>query len=169
MEKSLKLGMQVQQAVNITLLDINDNRPIWKDEPYLANVVEMSPVDTDVITVSAFDPDRAENGTVMYAINPPNPFYRINRTTGKIRTSGVVLDRENTDAKDAEMMRKIVVSVTDRGRPPLQASSSTVVTVNLLDLNDNDPIFQNLPFTAEVPEDLPVSSSIFQVNASRMQ
>ncbi|XP_078387064.1 cadherin-23 [Cetorhinus maximus] len=151
-------------TVNITLLDINDNRPIWKDEPYLANVVEMSPIDTDVITVSAFDPDLAENGSVVYTINPPNPFYRINRTTGKIRTSGAVLDRENTDSSGAEMMRKIVVSVTDQGRPSQQASSSTTVTVNLLDLNDNDPVFQNLPFTAEVLEDLPVSSSIFQVS-----
>ncbi|XP_072881460.1 cadherin-23 [Hemitrygon akajei] len=151
-------------TVNITLLDINDNRPVWKDEPYLVNVVEMSPADTDVITVSAFDPDLAENGSVVYTINPPNPFYRINRTTGKIRTSGAVLDRENMDASDAEMMRKIIVSVTDQGRPALQASSNTVVSVNLLDLNDNDPAFQNLPFTAEVPEGLPVASSIFQVS-----
>ncbi|XP_067828429.1 cadherin-23-like [Heptranchias perlo] len=181
-------------TVNITLLDINDNRPVWKDEPYLVNVVEMSPIDTDVITVSAFDPDLAENGSVVYNINPPNPFYQINRTTGKIRTSGAVLDRENTNARDAEMMRKIIVSVTDletrawvqfyrnwhdrgdhyshpnlhmhsMGRPPLRASSSTIVAVNLLDLNDNDPVFQNLPFTAEVPEGLPVASSVFQVTA----
>ena len=39
--------------VNITLLDINDNAPVWVDEPYDANVVEMSPVNTDVISVSA--------------------------------------------------------------------------------------------------------------------
>lgn len=39
--------------VNITVLDINDNAPMWRDEPYQANVVEMSPIDTDVITVSA--------------------------------------------------------------------------------------------------------------------
>ncbi|XP_078284733.1 cadherin-23 [Rhinoraja longicauda] len=151
-------------TVNITLLDINDNRPVWKDEPYLVNVVEMSPVDTDVITVSAFDPDLAENGSVVYTISPPNPFYRISRTTGKIRTSGAVLDRENKDARDAERMRKIVVSATDRGRPALKASSRTVVSVNLLDLNDNDPAFQNLPFTAEVREGLPTASSIFQVS-----
>ncbi|XP_032868636.1 cadherin-23 isoform X2 [Amblyraja radiata] len=151
-------------TVNITLLDINDNRPVWKDEPYLVNVVEMSPVDTDVITVSAYDPDLAENGSVVYTISPPNPFYRISRTTGKIRTSGAVLDRENKDARDAEMMRKIVVSATDQGRPALQASSSTIVSVSLLDLNDNDPAFQNLPFTAEVREGLPIDSSIFQVS-----
>ncbi|KTG41178.1 hypothetical protein cypCar_00023435 [Cyprinus carpio] len=40
-------------TVNITILDINDNAPIWRDEPYQANVVEMSPIHTDVITVSA--------------------------------------------------------------------------------------------------------------------
>lgn len=38
--------------VNITLSDINDNAPVWRDEPYLVNVVEMSPIDTDVVTVS---------------------------------------------------------------------------------------------------------------------
>ncbi|KAJ8336510.1 hypothetical protein SKAU_G00377300 [Synaphobranchus kaupii] len=32
-------------TVNITLLDINDNAPIWRDEPYDVNVVEMSPID----------------------------------------------------------------------------------------------------------------------------
>lgn len=30
--------------VNITILDINDNEPVWRDEPYHANVVEMSPI-----------------------------------------------------------------------------------------------------------------------------
>uniref|UniRef100_A0A4W3GSP8 Cadherin-23 n=1 Tax=Callorhinchus milii TaxID=7868 RepID=A0A4W3GSP8_CALMI len=152
-------------TVNITLLDMNDNHPLWKDEPYLVNVVEMSPAHTDVITVSAFDPDLSENGTVAYTIHPPNRFYHINSTTGKIRTSGAVLDRENMNVRAAEMMRKIIVSVTDRGNPPLRASSSTTVTVNLLDLNDNDPSFENLPFVAEVPEGLTAASSVFQVLA----
>lgn len=49
------------------------------------------------------------------------------------------------------------------GRPPLRSSVSTTVFVNLLDLNDNDPTFLNLPFTAEVPEGLPIGSSVFRV------
>lgn len=64
--------------------------------------------------VVALDPDLAENGTVVYTINPPNKFYVLNSTTGKIRTTGVVLDRENPNAQEAELMRKIVISVTDR-------------------------------------------------------
>ncbi|XP_065699325.1 cadherin-23 isoform X7 [Patagioenas fasciata] len=151
--------------VNITLLDINDNYPSWKDEPYFINLVEMTPPNSDVTTVVAIDPDLGENGTVVYSIRPPNKFYSLNSTTGKIRTTGVLLDRENPNAQEAQLMRRIVVSVTDCGRPPLRATSSATVFVNLLDLNDNDPTFQNLPFTAEIAEGLPAGSSVFQVVA----
>ncbi|XP_057704908.1 cadherin-23 isoform X1 [Corythoichthys intestinalis] len=150
-------------TVNITILDINDNPPQWKDEPYHANVVEMSPINTDVITVLALDPDNGQNGTVVYSISTENPFYTINGFTGKIRTSGVTLDRESSDPRVTTLMRTIIISAVDRGRPPLRASASATVFVNLLDLNDNDPAFVNLPFEAEVPEGLPIGSSVFKV------
>ncbi|XP_046509159.1 cadherin-23 isoform X3 [Equus quagga] len=152
-------------TVNITLLDINDNHPAWKDAPYHINLVEMTPPDSDVTTVVAVDPDLGENGTLVYSIQPPNKFYSLNSSTGKIRTTHVMLDRENPDPHEAELMRKIVVSVTDCGRPPLRATSSATVFVNLLDLNDNDPTFQNLPFVAEVLEGTPAGVSIYQVVA----
>nr|XP_023422447.1 cadherin-23 isoform X4 [Cavia porcellus] len=152
-------------TVNVTLLDINDNHPTWKDAPYYINLVEMTPPDSDVTTVVAVDPDLGENGTLVYSIQPPNKFYSLNSTTGKIRTTHVMLDRENPDPVEAELMRKIIVSVTDCGRPPLKATSSATVFVNLLDLNDNDPTFQNLPFVAEVLEGTPAGVSVYQVVA----
>lgn len=63
--------------------------------------------------VVALDPDLGENGTLVYSIQPPNKFYSLNSSTGKIRTTHVMLDRENPDPDEAELMRKIVVSVTD--------------------------------------------------------
>lgn len=59
------------------------------------------------------DPDLGENGTLVYSIQPPNKFYSINSSTGKIRTTHVMLDRENPDPHEAELMRKIIISVTD--------------------------------------------------------
>ncbi|TKS85340.1 Cadherin-23 Otocadherin [Collichthys lucidus] len=150
-------------TVNITILDINDNAPYWRDEPYHANVVEKSPIYTDVISVLAVDPDEGENGTVRYSISPENPYYTINSSTGKIRTSGVTLDRESSNPREAALMRTIIISAVDGGRPPLRASASTTVFVNLQDLNDNDPTFINLPFVAEMPEGLPIGSSVFKV------
>lgn len=49
------------------------------------------------------------------------------------------------------------------GMPQLRATASTTVFVNLLDLNDNDPKFLNLPFVAEVPEGLLNGSAVFKV------
>lgn len=63
--------------------------------------------------VVAVDPDLGENGTLVYSIQPPNKFYSLNSSTGKIRTTHVMLDRENPDPQEAELMRKIIVSVTD--------------------------------------------------------
>jgi len=57
-----------------------------------------------------------------------------------------------------------VVLPSSGGTPPLRSSASTTVYVNLLDLNDNDPAFLNLPFVAEVPEGLPIGSSVFRVS-----
>ncbi len=64
--------------------------------------------------VLAVDPDYGDNGMVVYSINPVNPFYTINPNTGKIRTSGAVLDRESQNARSAQLMRTIIVSATDR-------------------------------------------------------
>ncbi|MEQ2160393.1 Cadherin-23 [Goodea atripinnis] len=99
----------------------------------------------------------------MYSISPANPFYTIDSRTGKIRTSGVTLDRESTNSRDMVLMRTIIVSAVDRGTPPLRASVSATVSVNLQDLNDNDPTFLNLPFVAEVLEGLPIGTSFFRV------
>lgn len=57
-----------------------------------------------------------------------------------------------------------VVLLSSGGTPPLRSSASATVYVNLLDLNDNDPAFLNLPFVAEVPEGLPIGSSVFRVS-----
>lgn len=52
MWRQLSLSSALQ--VNITLLDINDNYPTWKDEPYFINLVEMTPPNSDVTTVRAW-------------------------------------------------------------------------------------------------------------------
>lgn len=62
----------------------------------------------------------------------------------------------------------LLALVSPGGRPPLRATSSATVFVNLLDLNDNDPTFQNLPFVAEVLEGTPAGVSIYQVSLSHL-
>ncbi|XP_056465865.1 cadherin-23-like [Gadus chalcogrammus] len=168
-------------AVTLELFDENDNPPTFSLPSYIVKISEninagrfcvcrvLSVGDTMAqrmfpeSAVLAVDPDDGDNGVVEYRISPPNPFYTISNSTGKIRTTGVTLDRESADPRNALLMRTIVITASDRGTPPLRASVSTTVFVNLLDLNDNDPTFVNLPFVAEVLEGLPLGSSVFKV------
>lgn len=82
------------------------------------------------------DPDLGENGTLVYSIHPPNKFYSLNSTTGKIRTTHVMLDRENPDPVEAELMRKIIVSVTDCTDPAPPAQPKLPHRQRLLTLGD---------------------------------
>lgn len=78
--------------------------------PQLGSVEAGLPPPRQVVAV---DPDLGENGTLVYSVQPPNKFYSLNSSTGKIRTTHVMLDRENPNPDEAELMRRIIVSVTD--------------------------------------------------------
>ncbi|NXD12804.1 FAT4 protein, partial [Nothocercus nigrocapillus] len=53
--------------VNVTLLDVNDNSPMFYPVQYFAHIQENEPAGTYVTTVSATDPDLGPNGTVKYS------------------------------------------------------------------------------------------------------
>ncbi|KAJ8373355.1 hypothetical protein AAFF_G00265990 [Aldrovandia affinis] len=145
------------ERVEITVLDVNDNFPVFEREPFRADILEnLSP--QRVLVVSAVDRDSGPNGQLEYAIvdgNKENSFS-INRGTGEIRSTRP-LDRE----KVAQYALK--VKATDRGSQP----KSTVVRVliNVLDVNDNAPRFSKI-FSATVPENAPVGYTVTRVTTS---
>ena len=53
-------------AIHVTVLDANDNAPVFSQGVYRVTVPENSPVDTLVVTVSASDEDDGLNGKVIY-------------------------------------------------------------------------------------------------------
>lgn len=56
--------------VNVTLLDINDNHPTWKDAPYYINLVEMTPPDSDVTTVSSGERQNSRSALPRVSATP---------------------------------------------------------------------------------------------------
>ncbi|XP_061109179.1 protocadherin Fat 4 isoform X2 [Conger conger] len=145
------------ERVEITVLDVNDNFPVFEREPFQADILEnLSP--QRVLVVSAMDRDSGPNGQLEYTIvdgNKENSFS-INRATGEIRTTRP-LDRE----KVAQFVLK--VKATDRGSSP--KSTVVRVVISVLDVNDNAPRFSKI-FSATVPENAPVSYTVTQVTTS---
>ncbi|TKS72087.1 Protocadherin Fat 4 [Collichthys lucidus] len=145
------------EKVEITVLDVNDNHPVFDKDPFHAEILEnLSP--QRVLMVSAVDLDSGPNGQLEYAIidgNKENSFS-INRATGEIRTTRP-LDRE----KVAQYALK--VKATDRGLPP--KNTAVKVLISVLDVNDNAPRFSKI-FSATVAENAPVGYTVTRVTTT---
>ncbi|XP_054647395.1 protocadherin Fat 4 isoform X2 [Dunckerocampus dactyliophorus] len=146
--------------VNITLRDINDNRPVFYPVQYFANVKENEPPGTYATTVSATDLDLGRNGTVKYIITAGDTSkFHINSNTGKISTL-VALDRE------VKTTYQLQVTAADGGG--LRSHTHAIVTVTVIDTQDNPPIFSQRVYSFVMFENVGVGTVIGTVSASTL-
>ncbi|XP_053312733.1 protocadherin-16 [Spea bombifrons] len=143
--------------VRVNVGDENDHTPTFESETVSLEVPENQEPLT-LCVLSAWDPDRGENGRLEYSVidGDPSGDFSLDPSLGTLSTSRP-LDRESVSGY------RLVVLVHDAGSPPLSATATVSVTV--LDLNDNAPGFSAPSFSAEVPEDAPPGSPVLQLTA----
>ena len=145
--------------VNITVIDVNDNDPIFNAESYQPQVREDVVVGHVVVEVIAHDADSGENRRLSFRIvNAPSGMpLRIDEVSGEIQTTDS-LDRE----RDASFAFQVIAS--DHGVPPRSASCDVTVTVT--DVNDNEPRFESSVYEAQVSEEARPGTFVVTVFAS---
>ncbi len=122
-------------TVNITVLDSNDNRPVFDSENYEVTIPENAPHGTTMIQVQANDPDAGLNGQIQYRFSQETPLpyldlFTLNSETGEILVSGDI-DFETTP------LLYLTVEALDQGPNPVP--DETIVTVVVTDTNDHAP------------------------------
>ncbi|KAJ8335644.1 hypothetical protein SKAU_G00389860 [Synaphobranchus kaupii] len=132
--------------VQVSVLDENDNAPVFNQREYHASVWENAPISTTVCQVYATDLDLGENGRVTYEINrrqsDPNELFSIDHSTGIISVNKP-LDYET------QPFHELIIRAGDNGSQP--EYSSTLVVVKIRDINDNRPTV-NVMFLSESGE-----------------
>lgn len=81
--------------VEIVIIDVNDNPPIFSQTSYASSIMENSASGTSVVRIQASDPDQGLNGRIQYTFeggNDGNGAFSIASTSGK--SSSVILVRE---------------------------------------------------------------------------
>ncbi|XP_056327409.1 cadherin-23 [Danio aesculapii] len=174
-------GEETTGRLRINVMDVNDNAPVFQKEAYTGSLMENEQAPQQVIRARATDEDSPPNNILTYSITYASQFrsfFSISIAEGyAVITVTRPLDYEQVPsglifltlmAKDGgnpslNSTVPVIIELIVSGTPPLRSSASATVFVNLLDLNDNDPAFLNLPFVAEVPEGLPIGSSVFRV------
>ena len=144
--------------ITIDVLSLNDNDPVFSQDLYNGSVVEMSPIGTITgVIVMATDNDIYGDTSITYDIVPPNSNFFIDPVSGVILTNAV------TDAEVDSFHSFTVVAMDNDG--PRSRSGSAMVYIEVIDVNDNPPAFNQSSYTVSVSESAPVQIIILRLTA----
>ncbi|KAJ8896893.1 hypothetical protein PR048_002239 [Dryococelus australis] len=142
----------VYLRVNVTVLDVNDNPPIFDHSDYSVSLNESVPPGTPFLQVTATDSDSGDNARVTYYLADTEHRFVVDPETGVISTAET-LDCPQQSCPQPTPKRcpkscVFTVYARDHGSP--RQDGRTYVTVNLVDANDHDPVirFRYFPSTA---------------------
>ena len=145
--------------VRVVVGDLNDNAPVFPVESYAADVTENGEAGAEVLRVVATDADAGRNGAVSYRLDGDasvRAALTIDSVTGMIRTRGP-LDHETTSAFEFRVVAE------DGGRP--SRSSTVRVSVTVVDVDDELPIFLEPFYAFQIPENQPAGTEVGRVKA----
>jgi len=141
--------LSAEATFTVHVLDENDHPPRFLQSAYSVNVRENATVPRQrILRVAATDPDDGPNAQVRFSLadTPSARYATIDPETGMIRARAV-LDHE------VATHVQLVVIASDRGRPV--RTSSAVVSVSVVDINDELPTFTRSNFSFGTYENQP--------------
>ncbi|XP_026214186.1 protocadherin beta-16-like [Anabas testudineus] len=144
-------------VIHVTVLDANDNAPVFSQAVYKASLPENSPPDTIVITVSATDADEGLNRDVTYHLSHVSDddvnLFTIDPKSGEIRVTGVI-DFEESSSFEMRVQAKDGLGLT----------SYCKVIIDVTDINDNAPVIYLKSLTNPIPENVSPGTEVGIIN-----
>uniref|UniRef100_A0A3Q3E7F1 Cadherin domain-containing protein n=1 Tax=Labrus bergylta TaxID=56723 RepID=A0A3Q3E7F1_9LABR len=143
--------------IHVSVLDANDNAPVFDQAVYKATLPENSALDTVVVTVSATDADEGVNGEVTYDFSRiserAKKIFSLNSKTGEIKVKG---------ALDFESSSKYEMRIDAKDGYGL--SSDSKVMIDITDVNDNAPVIYLKSLTNPIPENVSPGTEVGIIN-----
>ncbi|XP_071314625.1 protocadherin gamma-A4-like isoform X9 [Trachinotus anak] len=143
--------------IHISVLDANDNAPVFSQSVYKATLPENSPLHTVVIAVSATDTDAGPNGDITYNFDHVSDdhvsLFSLDHKTGEIKVIGPV---------DYETETSIELRIRAKDGPGL--TSYCTVIIDITDVNDNPPAISLKSLSNPIPENVSPGTEVGIIN-----
>nr|XP_031526893.1 protocadherin beta-2 [Vicugna pacos] len=144
--------------IHILVLDINDNAPEFTQSLYEVQILENSPLNSVIVTVSASDLDTGIFGTISYAF-----FHASEEIRKTFQLNSITGDIQLTKYLNFEAINTYEVDVEAKDGGGLSGKSTVIVQV--VDVNDNPPELSLSSITSPIPENSPETVvAIFSVS-----
>ncbi|XP_053320130.1 protocadherin-10-like isoform X1 [Spea bombifrons] len=149
--------------VEVEILDINDNAPSFPWHDYVLEVTESAAPGSRFPLESAQDPDVGSNSLRTYKLSP-NGFFSLeiqSRSDGS-KFAELVLERPLD--REQQKTHRVLLTALDGGIP--ERSGTALVTISVLDANDNVPTFDQSFYRVSLPENVSKGTLVIKLNAT---
>uniref|UniRef100_A0A4W3JTE8 Cadherin domain-containing protein n=1 Tax=Callorhinchus milii TaxID=7868 RepID=A0A4W3JTE8_CALMI len=148
--------------ISITVVDMNDNAPVFDHETYSTSIQENTPKGTVVIQINAVDLDSGANAEVKYSFSSHSSdrgrkLFQLDSETGEIKVQSVL----NFEVAN---VYELYVQATDKGTTPMAGHAKVVV--KLIDVNDNAPEIKLRSISRVVPEDVTLGTVVAVISVT---
>uniref|UniRef100_A0A8C2Q6D3 Protocadherin 1 gamma 9 n=1 Tax=Cyprinus carpio TaxID=7962 RepID=A0A8C2Q6D3_CYPCA len=139
--------------IEVNILDVNDNAPVFNQSIYRAIITENAPKETYITTVNASDADSGMYSLISYSFanlkGNIKDIFKIDETSGVITLIGEL---------DYEKSKKYEIGIEAKDQGGLGNAAKVIVDLN--DVNDNAPTISVISFFTPVSEDAPLGTTI---------
>jgi len=143
--------------VNISVLDVNDNDPMFSSIESRVSFREDVPIGTLIYIAHARDRDSDANSRLRYTASGDVDRFEVDSASGRI-TLRSPLDCERSSE------HRLTITATDSGT--LARSGSMTLIVTVLDTNDNTPVFNSDGYSFRVLRPVAFGALIGSVGAN---
>ncbi|XP_040903737.1 protocadherin gamma-A11-like [Toxotes jaculatrix] len=149
--------------VAVEVLDVNDHSPSFPENNKRLEISESTLPGTRFQLHAALDPDGGANSIQQYKLSPNNNFRLEVKDRGKDGKVPVLQVQSPLD-REASSSHKLLLTALDGGKPP--KSGTMEILIDVLDVNDNAPVFTKDVYSAEINENSPTGTIVIRVNAT---
>nr|XP_061793187.1 protocadherin alpha-C2-like [Nerophis lumbriciformis] len=149
--------------IEVEIIDINDNAPQFRREAIHLDISESTPKGERFSLSNAVDPDVGSNTVKTYHLSESEHFS-IEVQTGREGTKFADLILNRGLDREQQAVHNLVLTAVDGGKPPRSGTAKIIVQV--LDTNDNAPLFDKSVYNVRIMENSPIGSIVIDLNAT---
>nr|XP_057919080.1 protocadherin alpha-8-like isoform X19 [Doryrhamphus excisus] len=148
--------------VSVEVTDANDHAPSFTEKGKIIEIAENTLSGAKFQLPGARDPDIGMNSIQRYKLSPNEHFQLEIRDRDDDKIPFLVLQRQLD--REQKVNHSLVLSAIDGGTPSKSANIN--VTIRVLDINDNRPIFSKEGYSVVLQENSAVGTTVIKVQAT---
>ncbi|XP_033949162.1 protocadherin alpha-8-like isoform X5 [Pseudochaenichthys georgianus] len=149
--------------VGVEVLDINDHFPSFPEQETTLGISESVIPGVRIQLKASRDPDSGPFSVQHYKLNDNDHFRLEIKDKGADGKIPILVIQKSLD-RETKGSHSLVLTALDGGKPP--KSGTMNIVVNVLDVNDNAPVFYKEVYSVMIDENAPIGTTVIQVNAT---